>query len=139
MEPQIDESLTEEKVDILFNYLGDFDGLTSDLSYELIWLNGERMVDHMQCRQYNIEMNSMVVNGQLQMTVAYSDKQYKEQSIKDFLALYKNWLVRIIDFCLSRQGGEKTPSDFGLNDVSVEQLNEIREYVTSLLTDKGGE
>ncbi|MBF0120231.1 MAG: amino acid adenylation domain-containing protein [Desulfobacterales bacterium] len=109
----------EHKALILFNYLGQFDqsdlfGFAEESSGESISKKGKR--NHL------LEINSLVQNNRLCITISYSDKIHNEKTIKRLSECYLEYLSEIIDHCTKPDVFGYTPSDFP--DVSLSQ-NEI--------------
>ena len=62
----------------------------------------------------------------------YSNKQYKALTMKDLAEKFHTHLMRIIDHCSAKgQANEKeyTPSDFGDQTLSMDDLQQIMDQV----------
>lgn len=113
------------KPQIRFNYLGQFDVEMKKLSFKV----ANESVGNLQSLngkgEYELEVNGMIRNNQLMMSVTYSIEQYKEATIEAFLANYKKKLEQIIHYCSSRIEKTFTPSDFTYKGLSIDEVDAI--------------
>jgi len=113
--------------EIAFNYLGQFDLNLENRSFTVIdestmdWLASEEK------REYPLEVAGMIINRQLALSVTYSNKQYKTETIERLWDYYREELSAIIDYCSSRDEKEMTPSDFTYDKLSVEAITSLDE------------
>nr|VFJ73104.1 MAG: HAD-superfamily phosphatase, subfamily IIIC/FkbH-like domain-containing protein/non-ribosomal peptide synthase domain TIGR01720/amino acid adenylation domain-containing protein [Candidatus Kentron sp. FW] len=89
---------------ILYNYLGQFDQANQPNGFRLAQKGvAQESVGRIHSpttkRDYLIDMNGMVMHGQLSFTFIYSRKQYQEITIQRLAASYRNHLERIIEHC----------------------------------------
>ncbi|MCR3759003.1 amino acid adenylation domain-containing protein [Clostridium felsineum] len=112
---------------IRFNYLGDFDnvidGKLLDLNSISFGLNSgeENKLTAL------MDIEAMIINKKLQISITFSTNRFKEETIKDFINCYISELQSIGDFCSSKESKEFTPSDFDTVDISQEDLDSLFE------------
>ena len=120
------------KPEINFNYLGQFDQIFNEHFYELSYLSPGSMVSPNSERLYSIEINGMVINGLMTFTVSYSGMEYREDTMQKFAKSFREYLRKIIDHCINVEKTELTPYDFGDEKLTLEELDEIMELVSSI-------
>lgn len=117
---KFDES---KEVDILFNYLGQFD---QDLQTELFEFAQEDHGVDVGVKNHRVsllELNSMVKQGHLEITAQFSNQRLKEEAVEELLARYIEHLREIIAHCTDDENYGFTPSDFDTIDISEEDLD----------------
>ena len=115
-----------ESSQILFNYLGQFDSDTQGRSYRVSREPVGEVVSPNDEMSYDWEVSGMVISGCLEMSIVYSDKQYKAETVGAFMSLYKESLVGLITYCTSLDRKELTPSDLTYKGLSLAQLDELQ-------------
>ncbi len=113
-ESAIVESLSSlPPAEICFNYLGQFEGLlTKSASFKLAAEssgNGQSQSNH---RSYVLEIDSMIVDGCLQINWTYSQNLHQLATIESLAENYLENLRSLISHCLSPGAGGFTPTDF---------------------------
>jgi len=126
-EPEVFNQLRAvPKADICFNYLGQFDQLTSGSS--LFGPTQEsKGADHSPRtrRSHLLEINGSVTGGKLQLEWRYSENLHQRQTIERLAQYFIAELRAIIDHCKSPQAGGFTPSDFKLAKMDQKKLDKI--------------
>ena len=112
--------------EVSFNYLGQFDQVVGDGQ----WLRGigERggaAHSPQGRRRYLLDVNSRVVDGQLQVTVLYSRAIHRAERMAELVNQYMTQLRRIIEHCRRQQTVSYTPSDFPQAQLSQTELNKV--------------
>ncbi|MCR8843449.1 amino acid adenylation domain-containing protein [Paenibacillus sp. SC116] len=111
--------------EISFNYLGQFD---QDLNQNELtfssYSSGAAMSQNMTS-PYVLEINGMVVDGALEFTFSYSHKQYHMETIEKLAGLFRSKLQAIIAHCAAQERTERTPSDFLITDMSLQELEQL--------------
>ncbi|MGD2093241.1 MAG: amino acid adenylation domain-containing protein, partial [Candidatus Aminicenantes bacterium] len=110
---------------ISFNYLGQFDtdvgeaafGIANDPVGNVVSLKGQLETD--------FQVSGLIVNKQLEISIAFSKKQYKPETVGTLLDHYKTELIRIISYCTNRKEREFTPSDFTYKKLSIETVDRL--------------
>jgi non-ribosomal peptide synthase protein (TIGR01720 family) len=116
--------------EVSFNYLGQFDqtlpkhspfGLASESSGPMQALNGNR--------SHLIDVNGMIADGQLSVTVRYSENLHRRETIELHVKRFKDALLSIIEHCHSDEAGGHTPSDFPLANIEQGALDELNQLI----------
>lgn len=113
--------------DVVFNYLGQLDNV---ISTDTILSGAEEEVgqnvsDFCPLKSKLI-INSSVTANQLSIEWRYSKKEYEDSTIEALSMKYIEVLKQLVDHCLTKEGREFTPSDFGLNgEVDLDELDEF--------------
>ena len=114
---------------ISFNYLGQFDNLSSASSLlELTQESSGLTSATNNQRSYSIAINSLAIDGHLQIRWSYNQAIYHSETIINLASNFINILEQIINHCQSRIG-EYTPSDFSLAELEQDNLNHILQMV----------
>lgn len=113
--------------EITFNYLGQFDqdlagGMMEVSPYSVGPEVSEQMVQHQA-----LNINGLIAEGQLQLSVSYNRHQLDGESVAKFVGILKNRLSEVIGHCVSKERTELTPSDVLLKDISLEKIEELEE------------
>ncbi len=119
------EWLTENS-QIIFNYLGQFDADTRGRSYSIAKERGGDTVSSTETINYDWDISGIVHSDKLKMTIAYSQKQYSEETITTFMQQFKESLKEIIDYCCTYNKLELTPSDLTYKKLSIIQLDALQ-------------
>ncbi|WP_235604064.1 amino acid adenylation domain-containing protein [Bacillus gaemokensis] len=89
--------------EISFNYLGQFD---QDLEHSVMQISpyskGDELNGH-QRRQYALDINGMIIDGSLSMTLSYNRAQYFEETIQELAGLLRETLKEIIAHCVMKE------------------------------------
>jgi amino acid adenylation domain-containing protein/non-ribosomal peptide synthase protein (TIGR01720 family) len=122
----VSDLLTAVSPQITFNYLGQFDR-TFQSSLEFRLANEKVGADRSLLNQRSnvLEINSLVVNSQLQIDWNYSKNLYQQTTIDRMAQDFMLTLKELIDHCLSPTSGGYTPSDFPLTELSQEELDRL--------------
>ncbi|EHS59970.1 non-ribosomal peptide synthase/polyketide synthase [Paenibacillus sp. Aloe-11] len=123
-----DASLFTAEPEIIFNYLGQFDqdlagGTMEVSSYSTGPEVSEQMVQHQ-----SLNINGLIAEGQLQLSVSYNRQQFHAESVEKFVGILKNHLSEVIGHCVRKERTELTPSDVLLRDISLEEIEELEEH-----------
>nr|WP_314464359.1 non-ribosomal peptide synthetase [uncultured Clostridium sp.] len=121
--------LQEEDAPILFNYLGEIDNdITTEVFSPSCYSCGKSTGDNVQ-RDARIEMDSIIIHGELVLNTTYHKKEYGAEQIARLNAAYMECLKRVIEHCMNKEKTEQTPSDYGYNKISLGDLeNLLSEY-----------
>jgi non-ribosomal peptide synthase protein (TIGR01720 family) len=118
---------------ILFNYLGDFGGGGSSSEEEPLFKfsggsHGKEVSEKIE-RGYLLIVSGMVVEEKLRMTISYSDKQYKEETIINLLELYKKGLEELIGLILQEEEEHLSPVDLTFTGLSIQDLEKLKNSI----------
>jgi non-ribosomal peptide synthase protein (TIGR01720 family) len=123
-EKQKFRSLPEPEVS--FNYLGQFDALLDQAA--MFRLAGEQpgpTFAPRSRRRHLIDINSMVIGGQLRVEWTYCSHVHSRSTIEALAAAFLAELRSILALCLNPLSGGFTPSDFPLAALSDNKLDRI--------------
>ncbi|SCW30123.1 non-ribosomal peptide synthase domain TIGR01720/amino acid adenylation domain-containing protein [Paenibacillus tianmuensis] len=127
-----EDSSLEVKPDIRFNYLGQFD---QDLSTNGLQVSpystGTAMSGNAE-RHCALDINGMIAGGALTLTIGYSGKQYRRETMERFSGLLRASLQEIIGHCVAKERTELTPSDVLLKGLAIEELDALVEQTGHL-------
>ena len=116
--------------EICFNYLGQWDNQInkeSMIAFSKKQMGGNH--DPLNHLLYNIDINCLVKDGQLQVEWFYSENQYGKNTIYDLSMRYMDCLKAIIEHCLQKTSNSKehydlSPSQLGLLFSHIYSLND---------------
>ncbi len=114
----------EEQVEVSFNYLGQFDQVVGGLINEANENSGATQ-DARELRKYLLEVNALVLGGQLRIGWNYSEAIHRGERIEELMNNYLKWLEKLIAHCETEGAGGYTPSDFPLVSLSQEQIDKL--------------
>jgi amino acid adenylation domain-containing protein/non-ribosomal peptide synthase protein (TIGR01720 family) len=110
--------------EISFNYLGQFDQtLDRDSEFQLTTESIGSQQSLTGYRAHLLDINSFIVEGQLQIDWTYSSNIHHAKTIENLAQAFVEQLQALVDHCLSPEAGGFTPSDFPLAQLSQPQLD----------------
>ncbi|MCS4479437.1 condensation domain-containing protein [Clostridium botulinum] len=119
----------ELKTDIGFNYLGQFDEDTNNEVFK----NSNMPTGNSLGQEFkllnSIEINSMISDGELNIDISYNSLEYNESSIENFGDLYKQSLITVVKHCMEKEETEYIGVDYGVNEYSIEEIDELKNFV----------
>ncbi|PEU19965.1 non-ribosomal peptide synthetase, partial [Bacillus wiedmannii] len=130
------ELLKDERSPISFNYLGDMDQDINRGEFSASKLSIGETVGKKIARNTSIEMNLMVLNGELVIHTTFNELEYSENMIKDLNQKYKENLKKIIKHCTNKAESERTPFDYGDTKITLEELEGIKEKYNGFTIEK---
>jgi non-ribosomal peptide synthase protein (TIGR01720 family) len=113
------------RADVLFNYLGQFDGSFDEDSP---WRPAEESPgpsrDERAPLDYRLAVNGQIYDGALRLDVGYSAARYRRETIEAFAEFLRAELEALIAHC---RGGARgaTPSDFPLCGLTQAQIDRL--------------
>ena len=126
---EIQETLTADYQEIIFNYLGSFDNSVSKEEDNLVGFASEfagEAISKANANPHRISINSMVVNNTLQLDWSYDSKRYHKETIQTIADNYITALQHIISHCSTTKSQVKTASDYGLPEtISNQKLTDF--------------
>lgn len=114
---------------ISFNYLGQFETETSDGVFTLSSQQASPNIDPAASQPFGLEIICMVFGGVMEITMSYSTKHYTAQSIEKMQDIYQHKLMDLVDFAISREVRELTPSDIDYDGFDQHALDVFVETV----------
>ncbi|UOY90729.1 non-ribosomal peptide synthetase [Bacillus glycinifermentans] len=115
--------------EVSFNYLGQFDGLEGMM--RLSPYQPLHEIAEERPREFELDINAMIVNRQLQVKAVYTDV-FSRRTIESFLDTFHDCLKGIIEHCAARKEREKTLSDFTNKELTSASLTSIANLVKEL-------
>ncbi|MCK4258505.1 MAG: non-ribosomal peptide synthase/polyketide synthase [Halanaerobiales bacterium] len=112
---QNQSKLQQLNPEISFNYLGQFDGVIAKNDKSILNDCIEEIGTgiHYENSHVNlIDIIGLCINGRLELRVDYNLKYIQDDLIADFMMLYKEQLLNLIDHCVNKIESSVTPSDF---------------------------
>ncbi|WP_039774088.1 condensation domain-containing protein, partial [Paenibacillus peoriae] len=123
---ELDFSLQPE---ISFNYLGQFsEPANADAFVRSSMPMGSPLGQEGE-KPTSLDVVGYIEGGVLCMSIAYNGLEYTSETISALNESYKTHLVRLIDHCMSQEGGEMTPSDLGDDELTIEELDQLMEML----------
>ncbi|PUA37903.1 non-ribosomal peptide synthetase, partial [Paenibacillus elgii] len=111
--------------EISFNYLGQFD---QDFQHNGLQQSpysiGAAVSDH-AAMNYVLDINGMISQGALSLTIRYSAKVYRGETMERLAGLFKSSLQEVIAHCVAKEAPEPTPSDLLLKGLTTSELEQI--------------
>ncbi|RIE04963.1 non-ribosomal peptide synthetase [Cohnella faecalis] len=80
-----------------------------------------------------IHMHGVVLDGRLRMTATYNRNVFSKVTISNFTVRYMHHIQSMIEHCLSVENKEKTPSDLSFNSISLDEMEDLKKSIVSLL------
>ena len=114
-----------DKINVIFNYLGQFDGNDDDGPFQAT--DAFQGPDHDAAAQRlaMIEINGQISNGLLRFTFSYSRERYKKSSIQSWADGFMSELKVILKHCKDPQERAKTASDFKMSGLDNKKLDKV--------------
>ncbi len=109
---------------VSFNYLGQFDRETGD-QFRLAEESSGHDVSPEAELLYDVDLNGIVIQGKLEMSVTYNRKLYKAESIEKLGAHFRRELLAITAHCAAVEDTEITPSDIDYDGLDIDQLDDV--------------
>lgn len=125
----------ELQPEISFNYLGQIESVSSsgssseDRIFELSAIPvGLSISPHLESR-FKLSIDSVVNDGCFSFTFRTNRLRYKPETIQTLAGMYKESLMEIISHCTGTTEKEITPSDLGAAELSIDQLEDIKDML----------
>ncbi|MEO0769074.1 MAG: amino acid adenylation domain-containing protein, partial [Cyanobacteria bacterium J06649_4] len=111
--------------EICFNYLGQFDQIQSESGWQLSSESTGEDASPQLLRSYLLDINALIVNGELQINWTYSDRFHHKQTVEGLAQSYLQAIRRVIEHCQREEHSGYTPSDFPNADLEQSYLDEL--------------
>lgn len=115
----------DQKPDILFNYLGQFDQDIHQSGLELLDESRGDEQGQGEYRPYHMTLTGMVSEGELLMNIIYNESLFDNDKVDELQGVFKQHLEKVIAHCANENGRHFTPSDFGQSEISISQLDQV--------------
>jgi non-ribosomal peptide synthase protein (TIGR01720 family) len=120
------EEISGLEAELSFNYLGLFDQLFSESSPFSLARESTGAERSLKARRRHlIEINAMVLGGELRISCGYSSAVHQQATIENLAHNYVEALRELIEHCGSNREGGYTPSDFPEFHWNQNDLDEI--------------
>jgi amino acid adenylation domain-containing protein/non-ribosomal peptide synthase protein (TIGR01720 family) len=112
--------------EVVFNYLGQTDGVLGETGvFGMARESSGSQCSQKGMRQHLLDINSLVVGGQLQLSWSFSRNLHRPETIEQLARNFINCLEAIISHCQSEDAGGYTPSDFPLAQLTQSELDHV--------------
>ena len=122
----IERDVQDRGAEVSFNYLGQLDSLAA--SSELFTLPNDGFSagrGPTARRRYLVEIDAMVVGGELAISFAFSERVHRLETIRALADGYVSALRELIQHCQAPGAGVFTPSDFPLAGLDDETFRKV--------------
>ncbi|WP_318628500.1 condensation domain-containing protein, partial [Paenibacillus polymyxa] len=82
-------------------------------------------------KRYALDINGMITDGALELTISYSNKMFMKKSIKKLADLLQEGLREILAHCVGKELPELTPSDLSFQGLTAGELDHIVEQTAN--------
>lgn len=110
---------------IVFNYLGKFKTSENDKILDFTFTKGPLSRHPKSERNYQIEINTHIIDGKLITNWNFTKALYKENTAKILADTFINHLNNIIAHCIDKDNVSYTPSDFPEVDLNQDDLDNL--------------
>ncbi|HEY2494992.1 MAG TPA: amino acid adenylation domain-containing protein [Paenibacillus sp.] len=119
------EFILEKNPEISFNYMGQVDqGSENDGIKFSSYASGPSVSENNK-RPFLLNINGIVIEGRLSLTINYSQKQYRRETMVQLASLFKERLQEVIVHCVTKERTELTPSDISCKTLTIDQLDRL--------------
>lgn len=112
--------------EICFNYLGQLDKEQRENSFTISKMNYGMNISSDSERRYALDINGAIENKKFNLDFTYDVNEFSKENILVLVKEYEKAIKMIIDHCKGKQSKEETPSDFKHDNVSFEELENIK-------------
>jgi amino acid adenylation domain-containing protein/non-ribosomal peptide synthase protein (TIGR01720 family) len=117
--------------EVLFNYLGQFNEEDDLIPIKVSDFSTEPNISAECTTQHSIEVLAQLISKELTITVSYSKAEYEASAAHLLLEYYQQSLTEIIEYCTQKRDTQYSPSDFGDDELSIEEFDDILDYYES--------
>lgn len=110
---------------VRFNYLGDFNSFSKNEIFELLIENTGGDLGYQNNMTCLMDINEMIINSKLNISITYDKKKFKEESMISFKNIYLNYIRQVLIHCCNKEERESTPSDINTVNLSQEEIDYI--------------
>jgi amino acid adenylation domain-containing protein/non-ribosomal peptide synthase protein (TIGR01720 family) len=111
---------------VCFNYLGQFyQSSSSDILFKIAKEDSGPTHSPLEKRRYLIEINALVIEGQLQLDWTYSENIHERATIAQLAQYFIEALSNLIAHCQLPEAIGYTPSDFPLANLTQNELDQL--------------
>jgi len=114
-------------MDIVFNYLGQFD---QQFSKKMLFAKAEEYtgfdVDRSREREYTLGFNGSIANGELSFDIDFNQHLFEKVDVDQLAKEFESALQTLIRNCEAQPIASCSPSDFALCNISQAELNQYQ-------------
>jgi len=119
--------LAADNAAIVFNYLGDFSAEQAKGRFNLSPKTTGASIHPEAIRQHELEVAGIIVDGKLNLSIAYPTLRMESDLIQQFLDNYQTALLELMEHCSQQSSSIPSPVDFTACDLSLEEYQEFVE------------
>jgi non-ribosomal peptide synthase protein (TIGR01720 family) len=120
-------SITPE---ISFNYLGQFHETSNSGFFTFSQMHTGEPISPKLESIHKIDINGLVKEDTLTFSFTYNTCEYRKETLQQLAHGFKTNLIKIIEHCTGREEKELTPSDLGDEELSLEELEDIKDMIS---------
>ncbi|WP_442953274.1 amino acid adenylation domain-containing protein [Paenibacillus sp. IHB B 3084] len=118
--------------EISFNYLGQFDQDLKNNAFRMSPYSLGASISDTLTKRYALDINGMITDGALELTISYSGKTFMKKSIKRLADLLQESLRQVLAHCVDKDLPELTPSDLSFQGLTAGELEHIVEQTAAV-------
>ncbi|PPQ49577.1 non-ribosomal peptide synthetase, partial [Paenibacillus peoriae] len=111
--------------EISFNYLGQVDQDVQNSGITWSSYSAGETEDAHSPLLYTLDLNAMISEGTLRLTIAYSRKQYRKETLERVAGLLQSALQEVIAHCVAQEQPQLTPSDVSFQGLTTGELEHM--------------
>jgi amino acid adenylation domain-containing protein/non-ribosomal peptide synthase protein (TIGR01720 family) len=111
---------------VVFNFLGDFDSTLKAKNFEISKLSTGENSAQIE-KEFAIELNGLIASKMLSFDLDFNNNYLTDEHKNLFVTAFQEAIDELIQSAVKVHKSIKSPSDFGLENVSVEELNYLLE------------
>ncbi|PQP81876.1 non-ribosomal peptide synthetase [Paenibacillus sp. PCH8] len=108
--------------EISFNYLGQFDQDLQNSGMQISPYPGGATASDNHRRNVLMDMNALIVEGKLTLSLRYSRTQYRKETMEQVATYFRDYLQEIVMHCVTKEKPECTLSDLTLKGITIKEL-----------------
>lgn len=120
------------ETEVSFNYLGVISSNTNYSSDDIVIASdittGKDIGDDFNFNE-GLQINSLIEDDNIKFNISFDSKQYGEIDIDKFVEIYRKNIYKVIDICSKKATTELTPSDYGVNDYTIDEFEKLENYI----------
>ncbi|MCK6076527.1 non-ribosomal peptide synthetase [Paenibacillus silvae] len=118
--------------EISFNYMGQVNQDSKQEGIQFSTYSSGPSVSENNRRPFVLNINGIVIEGRLSLSISYSQKQYQRETMEQLACYYKDNLRKIMQHCITKVQPELTPSDLSLKALTMDQWDQMVEYTRNI-------
>ncbi|WP_026475839.1 non-ribosomal peptide synthetase [Alkaliphilus transvaalensis] len=119
----------KKKPEVCFNYLGQFDREVNTDIFQFSSIEVEGSIAADLERNYRIEIDGMITNGELRLNFNYNKQEYETETIIALMEKFSKNLLLILEHCLEKEGTELTPYDTTAKHLDINEFDQAMEVL----------